>query len=318
MSQWRNWSTKHLSVLILLAVCLMLATFLSLRTGSFLSYRNAVNILEASSYRLILAVGMTFIIASGAIDLSVGSIVSLSAIIMASVLRAGWPVPAGLLLGLAMGALMGAANGTLIHFTRINALIITLATSFLYRGLSLMVTLGTPITKLPQSFRSFGYGDFLGMESGVSMAILLVTSMFPILYRMKWGHYLCSLGSNPEALQRSGVSVGKYRISSFALMGVLAALVGVIITARLNSAEPNAGLYMEMDAITAVIMGGTPLRGGRANLVGTVVAVILLGMVRNGLTLLSISSYYQQFITGVVLLLSVLLAEIRERKQRVA
>lgn len=312
----KRWFAKHASVWILVGFCLCMAGFLSVRTGSFFSLKNVVNILEANSYRMILAIGMTFVIASGAIDLSVGSILSLSAIVMAMALRAGGPVAAAVALGLLTGALLGGINGFLIHLTRINALIITLATSFLYRGLSLIVTRGTPITKFPQSFRSFGCGDILGVESGVSMAFVLLALAFPLLYQMRWGHYLTALGSNPEALQHSGVRSIFYRAGCFAAMGALAALAGVIITARLNAAEPNAGLDMEMDAITAVIMGGTPLSGGRGELAGTAVAVFLLGMIRNGLTLLSVSSYYQQFITGGILLCAVVAAELRERRHR--
>ncbi|QNL44672.1 ABC transporter permease [Oscillibacter hominis] len=308
---------RHASVWILVAFCLLLAGFLSLRTGSFFSSKNVVNILEANSYRMILAVGMTFVVASGAIDLSVGSILSLSAIVMAQAMHGGWSVALSVAAGLIVGGALGTVNGTLIHLTRINALIVTLATSFLYRGLALMLTLGAPVTKFPQAFRSFGYGDLFGMESGVTMAILLIAAAFPLMYKMRWGHYLTALGGNPEALKRSGVSTGRYRIGCFAAMGVLAALAGVIITARLNSAEPNAGLDMEMDAITAVIMGGTPLSGGSASLAGTAVAVFLLGMIRNGLTLMSVSSYYQQFITGAILLCAVVSAELRQRRQRV-
>lgn len=211
--------------------------------------KNAVNILEANSYRMLLAVGMMCIISSGAIDLSVGSMLSFSAICMAKALKAELPV--GLCVGVAllMGASMGALNGVLMHVTRINAFIITLATSYMYRGLSLIATQGIPITKLPQAFRDFGCGDIFGMESGVTMALMAVIALIPIFYFMRWGSYVMSLGSNPEALKRSGVKIWKYRVSAFALMGLLSSVAGVIVTARLNSAEANAGLNMEMEAI---------------------------------------------------------------------
>ena len=156
--------------------------------------------------------------------------------------------------------------------------------------MSLIATRGIPITKLPQGFRDFGFGDVFGMESGVTMSFLVVLVLIPFFYHMRWGTYVTALGGNPEALKRSGVSTGRYRISVFALMGALAALAGIIITARLNSAEANAGLDMEMDAICAVIMGGTALRGGSGSLLGTVIAVFLLGLISNGLTILSVTS----------------------------
>ena len=309
--------SRHASLWILVGFCLCLAAFVSRRTDHFLSLKNLVNILEATSYRLILAVGMTFIIGSGAIDLSVGSILSLSSIVMAMLMRGGMPVAWAVMVGLLFGAALGAVNGAVIYLTRINSLIITLATSFLYRGLCLILTLGSPVTRLPKAFLRFGSGDLFGMESGVTMATVILLVSFPLMYRMRWGHYLTALGGNAEALKRSGAPIARYRIGSFAAMGALAALAGVIITARLNSAEPNAGLEMEMSAITAVIMGGTPLSGGYAQLAGTAVAVFLLGLIRNGLTMMSISSYYLQFITGGLLLIAVVAAELRERRNRI-
>lgn len=184
-------------------------------------------------------------------------------------------------------------------------------------GLSLIATQGIPITKLPQAFRDFGCGDIFGMESGVTMALMAVIALIPIFYFMRWGSYVMSLGSNPEALKRSGVKIWKYRVSAFALMGLLSSVAGVIVTARLNSAEANAGLNMEMEAICAVIMGGTALHGGKGSLPGTVIAVILLGLIRNGLTVMSVSSYYQQFVTGALLLIAVVTAELRERRNRI-
>lgn len=317
MTALKRWRGRQSAPLLLIAVCLGMMVFLSIQTQSFFSLKNVVNILEANSYRLILACGMMCIISSGAIDLSVGSILSFSAIGAAMAMKAGVPVWACILLALGLGAAMGAANGLLIHITRINALIITLATSFLYRGMSLIATQGIPITKLPQGFRSFGYGDIFGMESGVTMSFLVVLLLIPLFYFMRWGNYVTALGGNPEALKRSGVPTGWYRVSAFTLMGVLSALAGIIITARLNSAEANAGLNMEMDAICAVIMGGTALHGGSGSLLGTVVAVFLMGLIRNGLTIMSVSSYYQQFITGAMLLCAVVIAELRERRGRI-
>ena len=317
MTTFKKWCSRQSAPLLLVAVCLVMMVFLSIETRSFFSWKNVVNILEANSYRLILACGMMCVIASGAIDLSTGSILSFSAICAATVLQAGAPVWAGVLLALVAGTAMGTINGLLIQITRINAFIITLATSFMYRGLSLMVTKGIPITKLPQSFRDFGCGDIFGMESGVTMAFVVIVLLIPAFYFMRWGHYLTSLGGNPEALKRSGVAIGRYRVSAFALMGFLSALAGIIITARLNSAEANAGLNMEMDAICAVIMGGTALHGGSGSLPGTVIAVFLMGLIRNGLTLLSVSSYCQQFVTGAMLLCAVVAAELRERKRRI-
>ena len=317
MRPLKRWCIKQSTALLLILVCLLMMTFLSIETRSFFSVKNVVNVIEANSYRLILAVGMMCAIASGAIDLSMGSILSFSAICMAKAMKAEWPVVGSIMLSLVLGMLMGAINGAVIHITRINAFIITLATSMLYRGMSLIATQGIPITKLPSLFREIGCGDIFGMESGVTMAIAVTLLLIPLFYHTRWGSYVMSLGGNPEALKRSGVPTGWYRVSVFVLTGLLSAIAGIIVTARLNSAEANAGLSMEMDAICAVVMGGTAMRGGSGSLLGTVVAVFLMGLIRNGLTIMSVSSYYQQFITGAMMLCAVIIAEMRERRTRI-
>ena len=317
MRPLKRWCIKQSTALLLILVCLLMMTFLSIETRSFFSVKNVVNVLEANSYRLILAAGMMCAIASGAIDLSMGSILSFSAICMAKAMKAEWPVVGSIMLSLVLGMLMGAINGAVIHITRINAFIITLATSMLYRGMSLIATQGIPITKLPSLFREIGCGDIFGMESGVTMAIAVTLLLIPLFYHTSWGSYVMSLGGNPEALKRSGVPTGWYRVSVFVLTGLLSAIAGIIVTARLNSAEANAGLSMEMDAICAVVMGGTAMRGGSGSLLGTVVAVFLMGLIRNGLTIMSVSSYYQQFITGAMMLCAVIIAEMRERRTRI-
>ena len=307
-------SNKYASIILMCFIIIIISIFLSIKEPYFLTWKNFINILEANSYKMILAIGMTFIIASGAIDLSVGSIVSLSAIVMAISMKSGVNVFSGILIGITLGIILGFFNGTIIHITGINSLIITLATASIFRGLSLILTKGTPITKFDPSFLYLGTGDLFGMEPGVFISIVILVIAIPLMYSMKWGNYLKTLGGNEKALKRTGVRTGWYRVSSYMYMGTMASTVGIIITARLNSAEPNAGLGMELDAVTAVIMGGTPLSGGKASLAGTVIAVFLLGLIRNGLTIMSVSSFYQQFVTGSILLFAILIAEIKEHK----
>ena len=227
----KRFFRRHATLWMLIGFCLLLGLFLSLRTGIFFTGRNLINILEANSFKLLLAIGMTFVIASGGIDLSVGSILSLSAIFTALCMKQNIPVWLAILVGLLSGILMGLINGALIHFTGINAFIITLGTSFLYRGLALIVTRGTPVSKLPAAYRAFGGGDIFQVESGVYMALLVLFLSIPLLYKMRWGHYITTLGGNPVALRRCGVRTGAWRISTFAVMGFLAALAGIIISA---------------------------------------------------------------------------------------
>lgn len=301
----------HGQQLFLLVVLITLCIVLSCLSETFLTPGNIRNVIEANSYRLILAVGMTLIVSSGVMDLSAGSAISLCGVVMALALHAALPVWAAVLIGLLTGVALGALNGALIHFTRINFLILTLATSGIFRGVSLMLTDGKPITGLGGEFMALGIGRVGGVQIPVIVAAVALLVAIPLLFRTKWGTYVLSLGGNADALRASGVRTGACRISVHMAMGVCVALTALVITARLNSAEPNAGMNMEFDAITAVIMGGTLITGGSGSVVGTLLAVLILGVIRNGLTLMSVPSDYQQWITGVLLLASVLLARVR-------
>lgn len=305
---------KYSQQIFLFVVMVIICIVLTMKSEYFLIWKNIRNILEANSYRLILALGMTFVIASGVMDLSAGSIVSMCGVIMAVALHAGVPIPVAVLIGILSGMMFGAVNGILIHYTGINFFILTLATSGMLRGISLMITDGKPITKFGQDFIYLGIGRIGEMQLSVLLAVLLVLLSIPLMFHTKWGNYVLSLGGNKEALVKSGVRTGFYRITVHVFLGIMAALTAIIITARLNSAEPNAGMNMELDAITAVVMGGTPISGGRASIIGTVLAVLILGVIRNGLTLMSVSSDYQQWITGFLLLVSVLISEIKVHK----
>lgn len=306
--------TKHIErnsqSLFLLIVILVLGVFLSFKSEFFLTPANLINIADSCGYRLIMAIGMTFIMSSGVMDLSAGSNVSLAGIITASLLHAGISIPFSVCGGLLTGIGAGILNGILIQYTKVNFFIITLAMSGMLRGLSLILTGGKPVTRFDAAFMHIGTGRFAGIQISVWLAVFLTLVSFVVLNHTKWGSYIKTLGSNPEALQKCGVNTAKYRISVQAVMGLAAAVTAVIITARLNSAEPNAGMDMELDAITAAAMGGTPISGGKARISGTLLAVIILGMIRNGLTLMSISSDYQQWITGFLLLVSVLISGI--------
>ncbi|QQQ85753.1 ABC transporter permease [Peptacetobacter hiranonis] len=314
MERVKVYIKNNVTIFIMILIIILLSIFMSIKEPFFLTQKNFINILEANSYKFILAIGMTFIISSGAIDLSVGSIISLSALVLASTMRMNFTVGSSMLMAILAGALMGMLNGAIIHYSKVNPLIITLATGLIYRGISLIITKGVPITQFDKSFLWFGTGDLLGMEPGVAISIVIILISIPLMKVMKWGHYLKSIGGNELALKRSGINIAFYRITSYIYMAVMAAIVGLIITARLNSAEPNAGMGMEMDAITAVIMGGTPLSGGKGNIEGSIIAVFLLGIIRNMLTIMSVSSIYQEFITGIILLFSIIIAERKYKK----
>lgn len=313
--RYHKYFDRYSTQLLLTAVLLMLSLFMAWRSDFFITGKNIKNILEASTFRLILALGMNLVIVSGAVDLSAGSMVSLSGILIALSLKAELPVALAVLIGICSGALLGAINGTLIHISGINSFIITLATSSVYRGLALILTQGNTVSQFPTAFLFLGRSDVNKINPPLVIAVVLYVAAFPLVHRTKWGQYVQALGGNQEALRRSGVRCGIYRISVFIVMGICAALTAVITIARLNSAETNAGIGMELDAITAVVMGGTLMSGGKLSLSGTGIAVLILGVIRNGLTIISVSSFYQQFIIGLILLASVLFSEIREKQK---
>lgn len=312
----KKWMNKYSQQLFLLAVLLLICAVLAGKSEYFFTWKNIRNILEAASYRMVLAIGMTFVVASGVMDLSAGSIVSLCGVLTALALHAGMGITSSCLLGIAAGGLMGGLNGVLIHCTGINFFVLTLASSGMLRGVSLMITDGKPITKFGKEFMQLGIGRIGELQLPVLFALALILISFPLLFHTKLGNYIRALGGSETALNRAGVRTGFYRIFVHVFLGITAAVTAIVITARLNSAEPNAGMNMEFDAVTAVIMGGTPIRGGTASITGTVLAVLILGIIRNGLTLLSVSSDFQQWITGFLLLASVLISEIKVWKFR--
>lgn len=312
----KKWIIKNSQQMFLFVTIVIICAVLTVNSEYFMTWKNIRNILEANSYRLILAIGMTFVIASGVMDLSAGSIVSLCGVVIAVVIHAGMPIAMAVGVGIMSGMFLGMINGLLIHYTGINSFILTLATSGMLRGISLMITEGKPITKFGQDFIYLGIGRIGEMQFPVLFAIVLTLVSIPLMFHMKWGKYILTLGGNKEALVKSGIMVAIYRVSVHVLLGAAASMTAIVITARLNSAEPNAGINMDLDAIAAVVMGGTSISGGKASIIGTVLAVLILGVIRNGLTLMSASSDYQQWITGFLLLVSVLISEIRVHKIR--
>ena len=302
--------------LLLAAVLGVLILFLSLYSDAFLTGKNWMNILDNHlAHQLLLGVGMTFVICTGGIDLSVGSILALSGVFLGMLLQAEVPIPWAVALCLLSGAAMGAGNGLLVASLRINPLILTLGTASLYRGLAIIVTGGTPLYGMPREFLQLAKGDF-----PVPLPVLLAGAVLVLgwvtLRFTRWGQYTMTIGSNSAALQRLGVNVGFHKVTVYMLSGFLAALATVVITARLNTAEATAGTGMEMNAIAAVILGGTLLSGGKGTIFGTAVACLLLSVIKNGLTMLSIDAQYQEFIIGALLLLAVSATELRQRSRR--
>lgn len=304
---------EHLPLLLLLLLITTMVVGLSLASPFFLTWSNWRNILDHSALQVILAVGMTFVIASGGIDLSVGSVAALGGVVMAAAMHGGLEPGLAILCGLGAGAACGAANGTLIALLKTNPFIITLGAMSVARGLALIITGGIPIYGFSRSFTWWGSGHVGVLNPPILMALVLILAGAVLLNLSRFGYYTVALGGNEEALRRSGVHTTFYKIMVYTGCGLTAALAGLVLTARLNTAEPLAGWMFELDSIAAVVLGGTSMKGGRGTIAGTMLACLLLGLVRNGLVILSIPSYYQQLISGLIIILAVAFSELRGR-----
>jgi ribose transport system permease protein len=306
---------KPVFVQILLGIVLLAGVvFLSIASPFFLAWDNGRNILDHSSLLIIMSVGMTFVICTGGIDLSIGAAAALCGVCMASAMHAGFSAHAAIFLGMVVGASVGVINGVIVTGFRINSFIVTLGTMSVARGLALIITGGIPIYGFSQDFTWWGSGHVGAVNPPIIMAAITVLIGAAALNMTRLGYYTLALGGGEEALRRSGVPTHFYKIVVYALCGLTAAMGGFIITARLNTAEPLAGTMLELDAIAAVVLGGTSMKGGTGSIAGTVLACLILGVLRNGLTILSIPSYYQQLVIGVIILVSVVISEIRSRR----
>ena len=297
---------QKLGPIIGLLVIIIIISFLS---PNFLSLNNILNVLRQVSINALIAFGMTFIILTGGIDLSVGSILALTGAVTAGLMASGVDPIFAMLIGLVLGAVLGAINGLIIAKGKVAPFIATLATMTIYRGLTLVYTEGRPISGLGDSltFQMLGKGYILGIPVPVmTMAISFIVLYF-ILKKTTFGRRVYAVGGNEEASILSGINADRIKIYVYALTGLLAALASLILTSRLNSAQPTAGNMFELDAIAAVVLGGTSLTGGRGWIVGTLIGALIIGVLNNGLNLIGVSSFFQQVVKGAVILLAVLL-----------
>ncbi|WP_113930609.1 ribose ABC transporter permease [Bacillus sp. P14.5] len=287
----------------------VIVIILSILSPSFFELNNILNILRQVSINALIAFGMTYIILTGGIDLSVGSMLALGSAITAGAMASGMDPILAMLLGLLAGAAMGAFNGLIITKGRVAPFIATLATMTIFRGLTLVYTNGRPITGLSDSFsfQMIGKGYLFGIPFPVITMFFSFAVLWFILKRTTFGRGVYSVGGNEEASRLAGLGVDKIKMGVYTLTGMLSVLAGIILTSRLNSAQPTAGTAYELDAIAAVVLGGTSLTGGRGWIFGTLVGALIIGVLNNGLNLMNVSSFYQQVVKGGVILLAVLL-----------
>ena len=299
--------SKYRSIIGLIVFSIIIS-FLSDR---FMTGSNVFNILRQTSINAIIAVGMTFVILTSGIDLSVGSTFAFSGAVAAFLVGSGYNAIIALIAGLAVGCLIGLANGFIITKGKLQPFIVTLATMTIFRGATLVFTDGKPISAGYEAnadmFASIGNGYTFGVPNPILIMILVVAVGYFILRHTTFGRYVYAIGGNEEAAKLSGINVHRVKLFVYGISGLLAALAGIIITARLSSAQPTAGSGYELDAIAAVVLGGTSLAGGIGSIPGTIVGALIIGILNNALNLLNVSSYYQLLVKGLVILIAVLL-----------
>ena len=304
---------RRFSVFVIL---LGIGTIFAVGSERFLQVDNLLNIALQTSMIAIVAIGMTFTILTAGIDLSVGSVMALAGALAAGLAaRQGMATPVAILLALAAGGGIGAINGLLIVRGGVPPFVATLAMLAVARGATLVYTQGRPIAGLDETFIWLGNGKVLGLPVPVLIMLILAGVAYFILRHTRFGLHVYATGGNPETTRLAGVSTDRVTLMVYVISGLCAALAGILLTARLWSAQPNAATGWELDAIAAPVLGGTSLIGGVGGVGGTVVGAVIIGVLSNGLNLLGISSYYQQVIKGIVFILAVMLDLFTKRRK---
>ena len=294
---------------------ILISVVFAMQSDTFLTTPNLLNILQQSAINACIALGMTLVIISGGIDLSVGPVAALSAVLGAAMLVGGVPVPLAIAGALATGMACGFLNGALITFGGLQPFIVTLGGLSLYRALALIFTGGTPIFGLPDTFRALTNGTLAGIPNPVIVIGLLAIVAWVILNKTPLGEYFMAVGGNPEAARIAGVPVTLTKLSAYMISGFMAAVAAMILIGRLGAAEPTLGTLWELDAIAAAAIGGASLMGGRGSIPGTLIGCIILGTLRNGLTLMNVQAFYQLLATGIIIIVAMLIDKVTSGKE---
>ncbi|HIR28263.1 MAG TPA: ABC transporter permease [Candidatus Choladousia intestinigallinarum] len=301
---------------ILVVLCL-LVLILSFGTEVFATKDNILSVLRQVFTNLCLAIGMTFVIIAGGIDLSGGAVVALSGIVsVALITQGGIPIPAAILAGLLLGLMIGALNGLIISTWKVPAFIVTMATMNIIRGAAQVYTGGTGIRiQSVKAFTNLGVGRLAGVPYQIYFSVILIVLFSVLLGKTKFGMYVYALGGNREAARLSGIPLKKIEIIVYTISGFLAAMAGIILAARMYSAQPSVGDGAEMDAIAACVLGGISMQGGVGRMSGTIIGVLVIGVINNGLNLMNVNAFWQLIAKGAIILLAIYIDTIKARKR---
>ena len=290
----------------LIGLLIIVVTF-SFLSPVFFTVPNLLNILQQSSINALIALGMTLVIISGGIDLSVGPTAALSAVLGATLMVSGVPVPLAIMATLCVGAVSGIFSGTLIAYAGLQPFIVTLGGLSLFRAIALISTGGNPVFGIPMSFRSLINSTVFGVPTPIVVVAVIALCLWTVMNKTPLGEYILAIGGNEEAARVAGVPVKRTKVTVYVISGMLASLASLILIGRLGAAEPTIGNLWELDAIAAAAIGGASLMGGKGSIFGTLIGVIILGALRNGLTLLNIQAFYQLLATGLIIIIAMLI-----------
>lgn len=299
----------------ILMVLILLVLLMSIFAPNFNRVDNLLNIARSISVNAILAAGLTFVILTGGIDLSVGSIVAVSGVVAVIAAVAGVPAPVAVLIGMAVGGACGLVNGVLAAYLALAPFIVTLGTMTFLRGLAYTITNGQPIVSSDLNFKDLGNGYLLNIPVPVIAMVAVFAVAWFVLERTRYGRHVYAVGGNAQAARLAGVQVNRIILSVYVVAGICAGLAGVIFASRVISAQPTAGTGYELDAIAAVVLGGTSLAGGRGRIVGTLIGAVILGVLTTGLILLNVQFFTQLLIKGVVIILAVAIDSLKQRPE---
>ncbi|MEH7098437.1 ABC transporter permease [Neobacillus vireti] len=301
---------NQLGMVIILALLIIVMTIVA---PNFTDSSNILNVLKQSSITAILAAGMTVVILTGGIDLSVGSTLALSSVISVLLSNAGTPPVIAMLVGVAVGYVAGAINGFLTAVPKLPAFIVTLGSMTYLRGLAYVITGGYPVVLASKQFKFIGAGEILGIPTPIYVMAIVYIIMIIVLKYTMFGRHVYAIGGNEEAAHLTGIKVTRTLINVYSISGLLAGVSGVVMAGRLFSGQPMVGIGFELDAIAAVVLGGTSFVGGRGRIQGTIIGVLIVAVLTNGMTLLNVDFYWQQVVKGIVIVIAVLLDRLRSR-----
>lgn len=290
---------------------IIFSIIISIMSPRFLTSSNLLNVFRQTSINAVIAAGMTFVVLTAGIDLSVGSILGFSGVVAAQMLASGYNIILSLIIALVIGSISGMINGIIITKGRVQPFIGTLATMIFLRGATLVFSSGRPIPvpsdTVSSIFRWVGTGDILGIPVPIIIMAIVFAICYYVLNHTQFGRHIYAVGGNEEASLLSGINTDKIKILAYTISGLLAAVAGIIVTSRLSSAQPTAGDGYELDAIAAAVLGGTSLAGGEGTIIGTIIGALIIGILNNALNLMDVQSYYQSIAKAIVILIAVLL-----------